>query len=49
MGASEEEMTALLRQRGFLPSASIRSRLLSLDDLEGVLNCSGEVGFEKGF
>ena len=49
MGASEQEMTALLRQRGFLPSASIRSRLLALEDLEGVLNCSGEVGFEKGF
>ena len=49
MGATEEEMTALLRQRGFLPSASIRSRLLGLEDLEGVLNCSSEVGFEKGF
>ncbi|MBT5844550.1 MAG: hypothetical protein HOH79_06170, partial [Euryarchaeota archaeon] len=49
MGASEEEMTALLRQRGFLPTASIRSQLLQLDDLEGVLNCAGSIGFHKGF
>ena len=37
MGASEEEMTALLRQRGFLPTASIRTQLLELENLEGVL------------
>ena len=49
MGASEEEMTALLRQRGFLPTASIRTQLLELENLEGVLNCASEVGFHKGF
>ena len=49
MGASEEEMTALLRHRGFLPSSSIRSQLLELENLESILNCAPEVGFHKGF
>lgn len=49
MGASEEEMTALLRQRGFLPTSAVRIQLLELENLEGVLNCASEVGFHKGF
>ncbi len=42
-------MTALLRQRGFLPTSAVRIQLLELENLEGVLNCASEVGFHKGF
>jgi DNA polymerase II small subunit len=49
MGATEEEMTGLLRTRGILPAASVRSRLLELEDLKGVLDCAAIVGFSKGY
>ena len=42
-------MTGLLRTRGILPAASVRSRLLELEDLKGVLDCAAIVGFSKGY
>lgn len=42
-------MTSLLRNRGILPAASVRSKLLEHDDLQGVLDCAPLVGFTKGY
>jgi len=48
MGATEAEMTAILRSRKMIPTSAIRSRLLELDNLENVLNCANQVGFSRG-
>ena len=49
MGAPWEEILPVLRQRGIVPTASVRQMLLETEDLVGVLNCAGSVGFDRGF
>tara|TARA_B100001093_G_scaffold86870_2_gene78729 strand:- start:2647 stop:4254 length:1608 start_codon:yes stop_codon:yes gene_type:complete len=49
MGASAEEMNVLLRRYGLIPTASVRPRLLELDALEEILNCSVELNLKRGF
>ena len=49
MGAPWEEILPVLRQRGIVPTASVRQQLLDLEDLSGVLDCAEAVAFERGF
>ena len=49
MGAPWEEILPVLRQRGIVPTASVRQMLLETEDLVGVLNCAEAVGFDRGF
>jgi hypothetical protein len=48
-GAPWEEILPVLRQRGIVPTASVRQMLLETEDLVGVLNCAESVGFDRGF
>ena len=49
MGAQWEEVLPILRQRGIVPTASVRQQLMDLEDLQGVLDCAEAVHFERGF
>ena len=38
MGATEAEITAILRSRGMIPVSAIHSQLLELEELESILD-----------
>ena len=49
MGATEAEITAILRSRGMIPVSAIHSQLLELEELESILDCAAKIGFNKGY